>query len=95
MPSLPPKIYLVARHFGPRFGFGGDDCTASRDKAYDQFAKAVEDGETVAVIEITTIGSIACGARDVTDEFEHELQEVHVERGLVMPDVRRFRIALP
>lgn len=108
MASLPTTLYLIIRDYGDvvnrdrngkeyrlQIGLGNSDVASSFDAAFNCFADAVQDGDPVAVVRLDTIGSMVVGAKDVTDEFEHEAQEIAVDRGLDMPDVRRFQMSFP
>ncbi|RDD69241.1 hypothetical protein [Paracoccus versutus] len=108
MASLPSALYLIIRDHGDvltmsadgkaewrHIGLGSPDVTDDFDAAYDEFTDAVETGDPVAVIRLDTIGSMVVGAKDVTDQFEHEAQEIAAERSLDMPDVRRFEMSFP
>ncbi|QBX34615.1 hypothetical protein E4191_07735 [Paracoccus liaowanqingii] len=86
---LPPILYLVVRDYGT-LGIGSPDITPSRDEAYDHFTCATDAGEPVAVWQITTADGRPARTTDVTDSFEHELQEVCIARDLDWPTVRRI-----
>ena len=91
---LPPILYLVVRDYGPDVGIGSPDVIDNRDTAYDVFTDAIEDQHTVAVWEIATHDGIPVSVKDATDSFETEVREVCIERGLDLPDVRRFQSRL-
>lgn len=87
--DMPATVYLVVRNYG-QLGFGSPDVTGDRDAAYDQFFDAVKDGDAVAVWRIATYGSLPVSIADATDEFEHEMQEICIKRGIDWPEVIRF-----
>lgn len=87
--DMPSTVFLVVRNYG-HLGIGSPDVTGDRDAAYDLFTGAVDNGDAVAVWRIATYGSLPVSIADATDEFEHEMQEICIGRGIDWPEVVRF-----
>lgn len=94
MTIMPASLYLVIRDYRP-IGIGSPDITDDRDLAYDHFTSAVDDGDPVAVWQIDTYGNIPVRITDQTDQFEHEMQEICIQRDLDWNEVIHFQGDLP
>lgn len=92
MATLASTLYLVVRDYGPQHGLGSPDITGNEDQAYDEFSTAVDEGDPVTVWKIDTTGSEPYRLTDVTDKFEHEMQEICIRRGMDLPNVHRFEM---
>lgn len=92
MAFLPPTLFVVVRDFGD-LGIGCGDATGDEFEAFDQFAEAVEERQPVMVLRIATTGADPLHVTDATDEFERDLQDIAIERGLDWPSVIRFEAA--
>jgi hypothetical protein len=83
-----PTFYIVATEY-PRMGLGSaNDLTPSRDRAYDDYAEAVQDGQPARAFMLqfdveTNAFETAC---EVTDEFHSELHSICADRGIAEPE---------
>ena len=91
MTALPDVLYVVIRHYGD-LGIGCGDATDKEDDAYNQFAEAVEAGDSVCVMEIRTTGSEPMSIRDITDQMEDDLAETDRVFGIEPKQVIRFKM---
>jgi hypothetical protein len=79
-----PTFYIVAVDFETAGLGSANDITADRDQAYDDYAAAREDGQPARafVLEFDVETNALEAGREVTDEFQAELEQICAERGL-------------